>query len=350
MVLFLFCFIFTRAAPPPPPATLAPGGEVVLAAGAVHTPHLLMLSGVGPARALRDAGIDVVVDAPGVGANLQDHPAALAAWSLKASAGPISVTDHLMHADGRLRLRALAAYALARRGPLATTGCDRGAFVVTSGRGGDPDLQIRLAPGLALNPDGISSYVEFGRLAGTGRKWPSGVTMQLLGVRPASRGRVSLASPDPWDAPVVDPGYLSDPAGADAATLRAGVRLARSIAGQGPLAELIDAEVHPGPDADTDDAIDDYVRRTLHSGNAVVGSAAMGVAGDAAAVVTPDLCVKGVKGLRVADASVCPKIPGGQTGAVVFAIAERAATLLGAGGLEVEGAQEGVRAPALAAA
>jgi choline dehydrogenase-like flavoprotein len=310
-----------------------------------------MLSGVGPAPALRDAGIDVVVDAPGVGANLQDHPAALAAWSLKASAGAISVTDDLMHSDGRLRLRALAAYALARRGPLATTGCDRGAFVATTGRG-DPDLQIRLAPGLALNPDGISSYVEFGRLAESGQKWPSGVTMQLLGVRPASRGRVTLASPDPWDAPSVDPGYLSDPAGADAATLRAGVRLAREIAGQAALAGLVDGEVHPGPDADTDAAIDDYVRRTLHSGNAVVGSAAMGAAGDPGAVVTPDLRVKGVAGLRVADASVCPRIPGGQTGAAVFVIAERAAALLGAPAPLVEGAEGGaVRGvPALAAA
>lgn len=278
-----------------------------------------------------------------------DHPAALVAFTLAPSAGPISVTDDLMHASGRLRLRALAAYALARRGPLATTGCDRGAFVSTRG-GGDPDLQIRLAPGLALNPDGISSYVEFGKLASSGQKWPSGVTMQLLGVRPASRGTVTLATPDPWDAPSVNPGYLSDAGGADAATLREGVKLARKIAEASPLSTLIQSELHPGPSASTDAAIDEYVRATLHSGNAVVGTAALGAAGDPSAAVTPDLKVKGVTGLRVADASVMPRVPGGQTGAPAFAIAERAAALMGAAEtLDVSGSG-GAREPALVAA
>jgi choline dehydrogenase-like flavoprotein len=320
----------------------------VLAGGAVHTPQLLLLSGVGPAAALAAAGIPLVVNAPGVGANLQDHPAALVTWSLKPSAGRVAITDQLMHPSGRLRARAVLAYALAGRGPLATTGCDRGAFVRTAAAtGADPDLQVRFVPAAALNPDGISSYIEFGRLASLGRRWPTGVTMQLLGVRPASRGTVTLRSADPWDAPCVDPGYLTDARGADAGTLREGVALARRVAGGGPLAGLIESELHPGAGASTDADVDEYVRLTLHSGNAVVGTAALGD------VVDASLRVRGVAGLRVADASVMPVVPGGQTGAAALAIAERAAVLLGApAALGVQGAGGAAAglAPALAAA
>jgi fatty acid photodecarboxylase len=327
-------------------AALLPGGEVLMAAGAVHTPHLLMLSGIGPARALRQMGLPVVADLPGVGAGLQDHPAALVSFTLKPSAGPIAITDELMHASGRIRAQAALNYLLRRRGPLASTGCDHGAFVSTGARSADlgpatPDLQIRLTPGLALNPDGIRSYVEFGRLKETGKKWPSGVTFQLLAVRPASRGSISLSSPDPWDAPLLNPGFLSDAAGADAATLRAGVRIARDLAATPAFESLIESEVHPGPGAANDAAIDEYVRATLHSGNAVVGSARMGPSPAAGAVVDADLRVHGVSGLRVCDASVFPVVPGGQTGAAVFMLAERAGAGLARGGGRVAGVRVG---------
>ena len=312
-----------------------------MTAGAVHTPHVLMLSGLGDAAALRDAGVKCEVSLPGLGKNLQDHPACLSAFTLRASAGAISITDHLLTKSGRLRAGAVLNYALRRRGPLTSTGCDHGAFISTGARSADlgadvADLQVRLAPGLALNPDGIGSYVEFGRLAAEGRKWPSGLTFQLLAVRPRSRGSVSLRSPSPWDAPVFDPAFLSDAAGLDAATLRAGLRLSRELAAAPALERLLEGEMHPGAAATTDDELDAYVRLSLHSGNAVVGSARMGSAaggpqGGGDAVVDPaTLRVHGVSGLRIADASVLPVIPGGQTGAAVVVVAERAAALLGA--------------------
>lgn len=336
-------------------ATLAPGGEVLMCAGAVHTPHLLMLSGVGDGRALREQGIAVKADLPGVGANLQDHPAALVSYLLKPSAGAISVTDHIMHPDGRVRARAVLNYALRRRGPLTTTGCDHGAFVATGARAAalgpaTPDLQIRLAPALALDADGIGSYVEYARLKETGRKWPSGVTFQLLGVRPASRGRVGLRSTDPWDRPVLDPAFLTDAGGEDAATLRAGVRLARDLAATPAFEAMVGDEVHPGPGAATDEAVDAYVAATLHSGNAVVGTARMGPDPRSGAVVDADLRVHGVTGLRVIDASVFPTVPGGQTGAPVLMVAERAAAGLVRGGGRVAGVGVSARAPAPALA
>ena len=334
-------------------APLAPGGEVLMCAGAVHTPQILMLSGVGDARALRDLGIPLAADLPGVGANLQDHPAALVSYTLKPSAGGISVTDEIMHSDGRVRVRALLNYALRRRGPLTTTGCDHGAFVATGARAGSlgpttPDLQIRLAPALALDADGIGSYVEFARLKDTGRKWPSGVTFQLLAVRPASRGHIGLRSADPWDAPVLDPGFLTDKAGEDAATLRAGIAIARDLASQPAFSGLIEGEAHPGPGAASESALDAYLASTLHSGNAVVGSARMGPRPSAGDVVDSDLKVHGISGLRVVDASVFPVVPGGQTGAPVIMLAERAAAGL-AGGGSVSGAAVALQVAAVAA-
>ena len=322
---------------------LFPGSsEVIMTAGAVHTPHVLMLSGLGDANALRDVGLKCEVSLPGLGKNLQDHPACLSAFTLKPSAGAISITDHLLTKTGRLRAGAVLNYALRRKGPLTSTGCDHGAFVATGARSADlgsdvADLQVRLAPGLALNPDGIGSYVEFGRLAAEGRKWPSGLTFQLLAVRPRSRGSIALRSSSPWDAPLFDPAFLSDEQGLDAATLRNGLRLARDLASAPALEKLLDEELHPGGAATSDEELDAYVRLTLHSGNAVVGSAKMGSSSDKDVVVdAATLRVRGVSGLRVADASVLPALPGGQTGAAVVVVAERAAALLGCkSGLDV---------------
>ena len=309
-----------------------------MTAGAVHTPHVLMLSGLGDPAALREHGIRCEVSLPGLGENLQDHPACLSAFTLRPSAGAISITDHLLTKKGRLRAGAVLSYALRRRGPLTSTGCDHGAFVSTGARSDASDLgesvadlQVRLAPGLALTPDGIGSYVEFGRMAAEGKKWPSGLTFQLLAVRPRSRGSISLRSSSPWDAPVFDPAFLSDAGGRDADTLRRGLRLSRELAAAPALAALLEEEMHPGAGATSDDELDAYVRLTLHSGNAVVGSAKMGDDGAASGDVVDSATLKvhGVSGLRIADASVLPALPGGQTGAAVV-VAERAAALLGA--------------------
>ncbi|EIE18382.1 alcohol oxidase [Coccomyxa subellipsoidea C-169] len=304
-------------------AELAAGGEVVLCAGSIHSPQILQLSGIGPQAELRSKDIPVVADLPGVGQNMQDHPACLSAFYLKESAGPISVTDELLHTNGRIRARAILKYLLFKKGPLATTGCDHGAFVKTAGQS-EPDLQIRFVPGLALDPDGIGSYTAFGKMKD--QKWPSGITFQLLGVRPKSRGSVGLRSDDPWDAPKLDIGFLTDKEGADLATLRSGIKLSREIAAEPAFGAYVGNELHPGAAASSDSAIDSFIRDTVHSGNANVGTCSMGVNGNA--VVDPSLRVFGIRGLRVADASVIPVIPGGQTGAATVMVAERAAEIL----------------------
>ena len=140
------------------------GGEVILAAGAVHSPQLLMLSGIGPSKNLHDVGVNVVADSPGVGTNLQDHPAVLSAFTLKESAGEISITDHLYHKDATLKKRQILNWAVRGKGPLTSTGCDRGAFVKTDEKLKQPDLQFRYVAGCALNPNGVGSFVDFGRM------------------------------------------------------------------------------------------------------------------------------------------------------------------------------------------
>jgi fatty acid photodecarboxylase len=200
-------------------ASLAPGGEVIMSAGAVHTPHILQLSGIGAAAMLAQHGIASVADLPGVGQGLQDQPACLTAAPLKAKYEGTSLTDHIYSPKGNLRKRALAAFFLLGKGPLTSTGCDHGAFLRT-GASPLPDLQIRFVPGMALDPDGVSTYVRFAKFQEQGKKWPSGVTFQLIACRPQSRGSVGLRSAEPFDAPKVDVGYLSDERGADLATLK----------------------------------------------------------------------------------------------------------------------------------
>jgi choline dehydrogenase-like flavoprotein len=327
-------------------AQLAAGGEVLLAAGAIHSPHLLQLSGVGPAAALREHGIPVVADVAGVGRELQDHPAVLTAVPLKKEYEGTTLIDHIYNDKGGLRKRAIANYLLRRRGPLTTTGCDHGAFVRTRA-GAPPDLQIRFVPGMALDPDGVSTYVRFAKFQEQGLKWPSGVTFQLIACRPEGRGSVGLRSSDPFDAPRVETGYFEDAGGADLATLRAGIRLSRDIAATSAFAEFLEGERFPGADAASDDDLDAYIRASVHSSNAIVGTCRMGAAQGGGAVVDPQLRVFGVQGVRVVDASVMPVIPGGQTGAPTVMIAERAAAML-TGGAAGEAALAGARVAALA--
>eukprot|EP00887_Chlorella_sp_A99_P006628 scaffold3.g6628.t1 len=276
-------------------AALAPGGEVVLAAGAVHTPYLLQLSGVGPARALAAAGVPQVADLT------------------HSKHDGIAISDHIYNSRGGLRKRAIAAFALLGRGPLTSTACDHGGFFRVSG-GAQPDLQLRFVPGMALDPDG-------------GLKWPSGITIQLVATRPASRGSVGLRSGDAFEDPLLAAGYLSDKEGRDLATLKAGIKLARQLAATKAFGEYLEGELFPGAGVKTEDEVEAYIRGTVHSSNAIVGTARMG-ASAANSVVDAELKVHGVAGLRVVDASVIPVIPGGQTGAPVVMIAERAAALL----------------------
>lgn len=328
-------------------AELAAGGEVLLCSGTVANPQLLMLSGIGPADQVSEAGIPLVADLPGVGQNLQDHPATLWAALLKPEHEQLAVTDELLNPDGSIKFGNYPNYLFFGRGPLATTGCDRGAFVNTRGGAGEADLQIRFVNGYALDPDAIQSYIKIGQLQQTKKKWPAGVTMQLLTARPKSRGTVGLKSTDPFDHAKVELNYFKDD-GSDLATLVNGVKVARSIAEQSPLGKYLRQEGWPGADVTSEADLEAYVRKTACSGNALVGTCRMGQAPtDGSVVSSNDFTMWGVNGLRVIDASVVPVIPGGQTGAVTFMLAERAAALLTKGTAIAAKSAAGAPQPAL---
>ena len=168
----------------------------------------------------------------------------------------------------------------------------------------------------------MGSYRDIGRNG----KTPSGITLQSLAIRPNARGSVTLTSADPAESPLIDPGFgTSD---ADLATLRDGLRTSHAIAQQPAFSALLTEEAWPRIDLQNDAALDDYIANTVHSGNALAGTCKMGRVSDPAAVVDPELRVRGVVGLRVVDASVMPSMPGGQLGATTFAIAERACGIL----------------------
>eukprot|EP01025_Chloroclados_australasicus_P036179 TRINITY_DN367_c1_g1_i1.p1 TRINITY_DN367_c1_g1~~TRINITY_DN367_c1_g1_i1.p1 ORF type:complete len:618 (-),score=80.66 TRINITY_DN367_c1_g1_i1:475-2328(-) len=318
-------------------AELQTGGEVLLCSGAVHSPHLLMLSGIGPKAHLRDFQIDSVVDLPGVGQNLMDHPACLSAFEMTEEANKTfkTLTDHY-NPDGITlqSIKAIFNFVFRGKGILTSTGCDRGAFVITeeAAKAGSKlaDLQMRFPPGFALNPDGVGSYVDFARLKAEGKlkKWPPGITFQLIACRPKSRGKIELNSSDPLKSPAIDLAYLSDPKGQDLKTLISGIKLSRKLAAADSFKGVLSSEKWPSPDITSDEDLEAYIRRTIHSANAVVGSCKMGQNPKDGAVVLSDLKVHGVDNLRVVDSSVIPVIPGGQTAAPTVMIAERAASFI----------------------
>jgi choline dehydrogenase len=255
--------------------------EVVLTAGTIGSPQLLMLSGIGPADALGRHGIEPVADLPGVGENLQDHARAAVVYE-PAQPVPAGVNNH-----GE-------AIGLVRSDPALDS----------------PDLQILLVD-IAMVAPGLS---------GPG----NGYSIVPALMRPFSRGTVRLASARPGDAPVVEPGYLSDPRDLD--TLVTGIGIAREIGQAKALAPWRAAEALPGPDATDDDALRAYVRKALTSYHHPVGTCRIG--SDDLSVVDTDLRVHGIDGLRIADGSVMPSIVSGNTNATVYAIAEKAASLL----------------------
>jgi choline dehydrogenase-like flavoprotein len=254
----------------------AAAGEVVLTAGVIGTPKLLMLSGIGPASALAPHGIEVVAELPGVGENLHDHPAAYITYR-PARPVPAAANNH-GEALGLLRSHPDLDY---------------------------PDLQI-LFMDISVAPE-------------------PGYTIASALMQPFSRGTVRLASASPNAAPVVDPRYLSDPR--DVRAMMTGLKIAREIGRAQALAPWRAGEALPGPGADTDDALRHYADRTMGSYFHPVGTCRMGT--DGMSVVDLELRVHGVGGLRIADGSIMPSIVSGNTNATVYAIAERAATLVG---------------------
>jgi choline dehydrogenase-like flavoprotein len=296
---------------------LTPGGEVIVAAGAIASPQLLMCSGIGPAKHLKQYGIPVVHDNANVGENLQDHPAAVV--SFKTPKKGVSVTSKL-RLFGFTNPFPVLRWMLFKTGMMTSVGCDHGAFVKTIPSASQADLQFRFLAAKALGPDGMTTYTKFR----TTRNVEDGYSIQSVAIRAKSQGKIRLASSNTHIKPMIDGGYLSN--ADDLATLREGVKLARQIGHRSEWGEYLGQEVYPGDDVQSDEQIDEYIKNTVHTANALTGTCKMGVG--KGAVVGPDLRVIGVSGVRVADSSVIPCIPGGQTGTPTVMIADRAATFI----------------------
>ena len=276
--------------------------EVVLAAGAIDTPRLLLLSGIGPPEELGRHGIPVVHASTGVGRNLRDH---LANGVLAAvDAETLFTAERATH---------LLAWLVAGRGPLTSNVAEAAAFVRVDPAAAAPDLELIFAPVL---------FEE----EGTAPPSRDGVTVAAVVLQPRSVGEVRLSSADPLAPPEIDPRYLTDPDGHDARTLREGVRLARRVLAEDPLARHVTDELLPGADATDDDALDAHLRARSQTLYHPVGTCRMGLDDDA--VVTPALRLRGIEGLRVVDASVIPALPRGHTNWPTVMVAERAAELM----------------------
>ena len=277
--------------------------EVVVAAGAINAPQLLMLSGIGPAGHLRDHGIDVVADRPGVGRNLSDH---LEFYFQVACREPITL-------NGRLGLvgqaRIGAEWLLLRRGLGATNHFESCGFIRSRPGVAWPDLQYHFLPA-AVSYDGKTAARGHGFQAHVGP------------MRSKSRGRVSLRSADPAQAPAIRFNYMSEPD--DWVEMRAAVRLTREIFAQAAFDRFRGEEIQPGADVVSDDAIDDFIRQRVESAYHPCSTCRMGRVDDPDAVVGPDTRVIGVENLRVADASIMPTITTGNLNAPTIMLAEKA--------------------------
>lgn len=265
--------------------------EVVLCAGAIDTPRLLLLSGVGPAGDLRELGIDVVADVPGVGENLLDHPESVVVWETAGPLPPNSVMDS-----------------------------DAGLFVRR-----EPDAE---------SPDLMFHFYQVPFTANTERLgYPvpeHGVCMTPNIPRPKSVGRLWLTSADPSVKPALDFGYFTDPEAYDEKTIVDGIRIAREVAATAPLRDWLVREVAPGVQVQSFEELSAYGRRAAHTVYHPAGTCAMGPLDDPTAVVDPQLRVRGLQGLRVADASVFPTMTTVNPMVAVLMVGERAAELIAA--------------------
>lgn len=282
--------------------------EVIVSAGAVGSPQLLMLSGIGPADDLRRHGIPVLADSPGVGRNLSDHPAVTAMWQAPRRR---SVWERAGSAS-------LLRWQLTHTGPLTTNIAEAGGFWRS-----DPGL---LAPDIQWHVLGVP-YLDGGLTDPASRALS--VLITLVAVK--SRGRIRLGSADPRHKPLIDPSYLSDPA--DFEPLVAAVEKAREFAAAPPLARELTAEIAPGPGISAEADLREWIRGSLTTLYHPVGTCAMGgdsrlAASKLTSVVDTELRVRGIAALRVVDASVMPTVPRGNTNAPTIAIAERAADLI----------------------
>lgn len=280
--------------------------EVILSGGSINSPHLLLLSGVGPTEELRAQGIAPLLDLPGVGENLQDHYGGQITWRCTR---PITMNDIML--SKRKQLLAGLQWLLLRNGPLSVPAGQAGLFTRVLPGSATPDVQF-------LFQTFSGGYYEDGLF-----KF-SGFANFICPVRPRSRGRLGLQSPDPSQPPLLAPNYFADET--DRRTLVEGLKLARRIAATPPLADFVSSEHLPGSDIRSDDEIEAYFRENGGCVSHQVGTCKMG--SDRMAVVDDRLRVRGLEGLRVADASIMPTLISGNTNAAVIMIGEKAADMI----------------------
>ncbi|HKD24046.1 MAG TPA: GMC family oxidoreductase N-terminal domain-containing protein [Rhizomicrobium sp.] len=280
--------------------------EVILAGGAVGSPQMLLLSGIGDGASLQKLGIAVKHHLPSVGANYHDHVAAnVQMWTTNAQSYGISLKALPRGAWNVLQ------YLVARQGPFASNVFESHALLRSTAGLDRPDIQVVFQP--ARRNQGPFP-LPLGH----------GFAISIVLLHPKSRGRLTLATPDPRALPLIDPALLSAPE--DTSPLVRGLKLARRVFASPAFAPYEATEFLPGPSVTSDVALEDYVRATAATVHHLAGTCRMGADGDA--VVTPELKVKGVDALRVADASIFPKLMGGNTNAPVVMVAEKAADMI----------------------
>ncbi|WP_074173567.1 GMC family oxidoreductase [Caballeronia calidae] len=303
----------------------ASAAKVILCGGAINTPQLLMLSGIGDAESLKALGIDVVLDLPSVGRNLMEHPLIRPTFRVKA---PSYSPSHGIWQKGRF----LAKYLSTGQGPIATL-TEAQAFLRTSPEESEPDVQMHFGVAGVVYSDDPSFYKGLKVL-----QYPS-FSVSINKSYPLSRGQIRLASSDVKAVPLIEPNLLSDDR--DVETLVRGIGILRRIVSNAPLAEMIVEEVEPGALSISNEALGAYVRNRTGLAYHPAGTCRMGIDDDA--VVTPDLKVRGVENLWIADASVMPHLISGNINAACMMIGEKLARQF------TKGEQEGRRSETLVA-
>ncbi|MEX0345955.1 MAG: GMC family oxidoreductase [Rhizobiaceae bacterium] len=279
--------------------------EILVTSGAIGSPRLLLLSGIGPADHLKSSGVEVVHDLPGVGENLHDH---LDLFAIAECSGRHSY-DH--YGKWYHAARAGLQYMMFKTGPVASSLFETGAFWRSEAADGPCDLQFHFGQGSGIEA-GVASMPQ------------GGVTLNAAYMRPKSRGTVRLKSADPAEAPLIDPNYWQEPE--DRKRHIEGLKIARDILRQPALSPFLIAERLPGPDVRSDDQLFDYTCANAKTQHHPVGTCKMGT--DAMAVVDPQLKVHGIEGLRVCDSSIMPIINSSNTNAPTIMIGEKASDMV----------------------
>ena len=281
-------------------------GEIILSAGSIGSPQILQLSGVGPGAVLQGLAIDVVHDLAGVGENLHDH---LQIRSIYKTHDPITLNDEVNN-PWRKMLIGLR-YIMFRSGPMSLGASQVVVFTRTESDLETPDIQFHLQPLSASSPgEGLHKFSAF--------------TSSVCQLRPESRGRIVLTSPDPTAYPAIHPNYLST--AKDQQVVVGAMKVARRLSETSVLSPMISEEIDPGPDVQTDEQLLDHARNVGETIYHPTGTCKMG--NDEAAVVDDRLRVHGLEGLRVVDASVMPSLVSGNTNAPTIMIAEKASDMI----------------------